>query len=56
MSNNSLAHSSNSFPNKAGSVGKLLSNFKPKYILGEFTTNLLASDDSLGSFWSLVSK
>ena len=37
----------------AGCTGKVLSNSKPKYILGEFTTNLLSSSSGLVSKWKL---
>ena len=42
-----------SFPKTAGSVGNVLSNSKPKYILGEFTINLLVSFSGPVSKWKL---
>jgi len=44
---------SNSSPNTAGWIGKVSSYCKPKYILGEFTTNLLVSPSGLVSKWKL---
>ena len=43
----------NSSDNTADCLGRVLSNSKPKYILGEFTINLLSFSSGLVSKWKL---